>query len=120
VDIILDMNIPGFDPAALHQPAQWHDLMASADVPDDAVLRVACADRAVFVYRHKRNFQVYDSRCPHQNTDMQQLNLQGHTLTCAKHGWTFDVPSGACIKEGKSPLKRYESKLVKGRVLAYW
>ena len=120
VDIILEMNIPEFDPDALTRAAQWHDVMASADIQDGQVLRTECDGRGLFVHRDKTTVQVYDSRCPHQNTNIPELALQGGTLTCPKHEWAFDVTSGACIKKGNSPLKRFESKVMEGRLLAYW
>jgi nitrite reductase/ring-hydroxylating ferredoxin subunit/alkylhydroperoxidase/carboxymuconolactone decarboxylase family protein YurZ len=120
VDIILDMNIPGFQPEALTAPGQWHDVMASAKAKDGEVMRTEVDGRGLFVYRNQKTYQVYDSRCPHQSTDIPQLALKGSTLTCPKHGWEFDVKSGDCIKKGNSPLKRIESKVVKGRLLAFW
>ena len=128
VDIILAMNLPEFQSAALISPApspdthpgQWHDVMASAAVKDGAVARTECDARGLFVYRDKKTYQVYDSRCPHESTDIPELALKGSTLTCPKHHWEFDVKSGDCIKKGNSPLKRIESKVVKGRLLAFW
>nr|MDP2191541.1 Rieske 2Fe-2S domain-containing protein [Rhodoferax sp.] len=120
VDIILDMKIPEFQPAALTSPGQWHDVMASTDVKDGDVTRTECEGRGLFAYRDKKTFQVYDSRCPHQSTNIPELALKGSTLTCPKHHWVFDVKSGDCIKKGNSPLKRIESKVVKGRLLAFW
>lgn len=120
VDIILDMNIPEFHPDALTHPGEWHDVMASADVRDGEVTRTECDGHGLFVYRNKKSFQVFDSRCPHQSTDIPELALHGSTLTCPKHQWEFDATSGACIKKGNSPLKRFESKVAKGRLLAFW
>ena len=124
VDIILDMDLPGFEPEALSSPdptpGVWHDVMASADIKNDAVERTECSGRGLFIYRNKRTYRVYDSRCPHQSTDIPQLALKGSTLTCPKHQWEFDVKSGDCIRLGNSPLTRIESKVVKGRVLAVW
>lgn len=121
VDIILDMNIPGFAPEAMNaQPPVWHDLMAAVDLPSGDVRRLERDGRGLFIYRDKKNYQVYDSHCPHQSTDIPQLALKGTTLTCPKHEWAFDVSSGDCIKKGNSPLARIESKVVKGRLLACW
>lgn len=120
VDIILDMNLPGFEPEALTQTGQWHDVMASADIADGAVVRTECEGRGLFIHRNQSTYQVYDSRCPHQGTDMPELGLAGSTLTCPQHQWAFDLASGACIKTGNSPLKRFESKVVQGRLLAHW
>lgn len=120
VDIILDMDIPGFQPEALSQPAQWHDVMTFAEVPDGAVIRTECDGRGLFIYREQQSCQVFDSRCPHQNTDISELALHDGILTCPKHQWEFDAHSGACIKKGNSPLKRFDSKIDNGRLLAYW
>lgn len=124
VDIILAMNLPEFQsvapPSPAANPGQWHDVMASTQVKDGEVTRTECDARGLFVYRDKKSYQVYDSHCPHQDTDIPELALQGRTLTCPKHQWQFDVKSGDCIKNGDSPLKRIESKIVKGRLLAFW
>ncbi len=120
VDIILDMNIPEFSPEALASNGQWHDVLAIGDVKDGDVTRVDCDGRGLFIYRSNESFRVYDSRCPHQSTNIPHLALNGSTLTCPKHQWEFDVRSGDCIKKGNSPLKRFESKVAEGRLLAFW
>jgi len=126
VDIILDMKLPEFQPAALTSlpsvtsPGQWHDVMASTDVRDGEVMRTECDGRGLFIYRDKKTCRVFDSRCPHQSTDIPELALKGSILTCPKHQWVFDAKSGDCIKKGDSPLTRIESKVVKGHLLAYW
>ena len=120
VDIILEMNLPAFQPGAGPAQGEWREVMASASLKDGEVTRVEIAGRGLFVYREKRKFQVYDSRCPHETTNIPHLALKGTILTCPKHEWVFDVKSGDCIKKGDSPLKRIESKVAAGRLLAYW
>jgi nitrite reductase/ring-hydroxylating ferredoxin subunit len=128
VDVILDMNLPEFQdgavttklPTAATKAPEWHDVMASKGIPDGEVLRKECDGFGIFIYREKRSISVFDSRCPHQSTDIPELALKGSTLTCPKHQWEFDAKSGDCIKKGNSPLKRIESKVVKGRLLAFW
>jgi nitrite reductase/ring-hydroxylating ferredoxin subunit/alkylhydroperoxidase/carboxymuconolactone decarboxylase family protein YurZ len=124
VDIILDMNIPGFAPENIIQKAPvdgtWRAVAATKDIADGEVTRIECEGRGLFIYRDKKTYQVFDSHCPHQNTDLTELALKGTTLTCPKHQWAFDAKSGDCIKKGNSPLQRIESKVVKGRLLAFW
>ena len=124
VDIILDMNIPGFDPDVITQKtpaaAEWRDVMASKDAKDGEVLRTECQGRGLFVYREGKSYSVYDSHCPHQSTDIPELAIHGTTLTCPKHQWEFDAHTGDCIKKGNTGLTRIESKVVKGRLLALW
>jgi nitrite reductase/ring-hydroxylating ferredoxin subunit/alkylhydroperoxidase/carboxymuconolactone decarboxylase family protein YurZ len=120
VDIILAMNLPEFSPEALGATGQWHDVLAADDVKDGQTVRVDCNGRSLFVHRDGDELRVYDSRCPHQTTDIPHLALEGSTLTCPKHQWAFDIRSGACIAKGTSPLKRWDSKVDGGRVLARW
>jgi nitrite reductase/ring-hydroxylating ferredoxin subunit/alkylhydroperoxidase/carboxymuconolactone decarboxylase family protein YurZ len=124
VDIILDMNIPGFAPEEITQkvpvPSVWRALAATKDIADGEVIRTECDGRGLFIYREKKAYQVYDSHCPHQSTDITQLAVQGTTLTCPKHQWQFDAKSGDCIKKGNTGLRRIESKVVKGSLLAFW
>lgn len=120
VDIILAMDLPEFQPGAMGAPGEWHDVMAARDVKDGEVTRVECDGRGLFVYRSGKTYRVYDSRCPHQTTNIPHLALQGTTLTCPKHQWVFDVKTGDCIKTGDSPLKLWPSKVSKGRLLAHW
>jgi len=128
VDVILDMKLPEFQylagpqdaAAAAPPPARWHDVMASTDVRTGEVQRTECDGMGLFIYREKKKITVFDSRCPHQSTNIPELALQGTTLTCPKHHWAFDAKSGDCIKKGDSPLKRIESKVVKGRLMVFW
>jgi nitrite reductase/ring-hydroxylating ferredoxin subunit/alkylhydroperoxidase/carboxymuconolactone decarboxylase family protein YurZ len=120
-DIILAMGLPEFEPAALRgEPAAWHDVMATRGFKAGEVRRVDCEGRGLFVTKDAEGFRVYDSRCPHQTTDIPHLALKGHTLTCPKHEWAFDIRSGACIAKGKTPLRRWETKVEKGRLWARW
>jgi nitrite reductase/ring-hydroxylating ferredoxin subunit/alkylhydroperoxidase/carboxymuconolactone decarboxylase family protein YurZ len=120
VDQILEMGIPEFDPAALHGRSEWRDVGEFKSLKDGEVRRTEAHGRGLFLYRQGRSVTVYDSRCPHQGTDMPELALQGRTLTCPKHDWAFDAHTGECIKTGNSPLKRLPAKVVKGRVMAQW
>jgi nitrite reductase/ring-hydroxylating ferredoxin subunit/alkylhydroperoxidase/carboxymuconolactone decarboxylase family protein YurZ len=120
VDILIDMNLPEFQPDAMGFPGQWHDVMAAADIAVGSTQRLDCDGRGLFVHRTTDEYRIYDSRCPHQTTNIPHLALEGTTLTCPKHEWAFDITSGACIAKGSTPLKRWKSKVEDGRLYAYW
>jgi nitrite reductase/ring-hydroxylating ferredoxin subunit/alkylhydroperoxidase/carboxymuconolactone decarboxylase family protein YurZ len=119
-DILLAMDIPEFRPENLDAEAQWHDVAALADLPDGQISFLPAEGRHLFVYRKGDLLKVYDSRCPHQVTDIPHLALDGTKLTCPKHHWVFDVESGDCVEIGNRPLRLFEHKVEAGRVLAYW
>ena len=120
IDVILAMKLPGFDPEMLGAESRWHDVMAVSELPPDGTTRIDCDGRSVFVHHGADAWQVFDSRCPHETTDIPHLALRGHTLTCPKHEWAFDVRSGQCTAKGDRPLARWETKVVDGRLLARW
>ena len=120
VDIILALGLPGFEPAALGAAGEWHDVLATKGFRVGETRRVECDGRGLFVHRDAKDWRVFDSRCPHQATDIGHLALEGATLTCPKHQWAFDIRSGACVGVGDRPLAQWECKVVKGRLMARW
>lgn len=139
-NIILSMDLPGFDPAAMQAQmrgetdapapaaaapvavtgAAWHDVLTTAALADGQTTRVDSHGRGLFISRDGDSFAVFDSHCTHQRTDIPLSALDDCTLTCPKHQWTFDVKTGACLKSGGSPLQQYPAKVVGGRVMVQW
>ncbi len=120
MDILVDMDIPEFRPENLDAKPRWHDLMAAADVPEAKMHNVDSDGRSLFVYREGDAISVYDSRCPHQVTNIPHLALEGTRLTCPKHHWAFDITTGECVEKGNRPLTKFDHKVEKGRLLAHW
>ena len=141
-NIILSMNLPGFDVDAMRKqlagkPAKaasaesastesdaaegaWHDVMTTAALADGQTTRVDSHGRGLFITRDGDTFAVFDSHCSHQRTDIPLSALDDCTLTCPKHQWTFDVKTGVCLKPGGSPLQQYPAKVMGGRVMVQW
>jgi len=120
MDILLSMDIPEFRPEYLNSTATWHDLAPISELPPNEVSFIECDGRHLFVYRNGDEIKVYDSRCPHQVTDIPHLALEGKKITCPKHNWTFDIASGACTNVGNRPLRCFEHKIENERLLALW
>jgi len=119
-DILLEMDIPEFRPALLGAPAQWHDAGPMDALKEGEVNYLECDTRNLFVYKQQDKLKVYDSRCPHQVTNIPHLALQGNKLTCPKHNWAFDIVSGECVEKGDRPLHQFQHKIENGRLMAYW
>lgn len=121
IDILLDMDIPEFRAELLDVEAQWHQLIDLTEIKDGDITYVEdCDGRSIFIYRSGDDYRVYDSRCPHQVTNIPHLALEDKRLTCPKHQWAFDVSTGECVEKGNRPLKLFESKVENGKLLAYW
>jgi len=121
MDIMLDIDIPEFRAELLDAEPEWHDLIDWAEVTDGGITYVEnCDGRSVFIYRSGNDCRVYDSRCPHQVTNIPHLALSGMRLTCPKHEWAFDVSTGDCVDKGNRPLKLFDSRITQSRLQAYW
>ncbi len=120
VDILLEMDIPEFHPDALSAESRWHSVAPLEEIaPDDITYRDSDG-RSLFIYRDNETLRVYDSRCPHQVTNIPHLALEGTRLTCPKHHWAFDVKTGACVEIGNRPLNQFEHKVENGTLMAFW
>ncbi|MCS6787660.1 MAG: Rieske 2Fe-2S domain-containing protein [Thiobacillaceae bacterium] len=117
---ILALDLPEFSPELIHAQPHWRALIPVAQVAEGEVRRLDCGARSVFIYRAGEDFRVYDSRCPHQVTNIPHLALDGLTLTCPKHQWQFDLRTGECIAKGTQPLKRFDTKVEEGVLYAWW
>lgn len=121
IDIMLDMDIPEFRAELLGAEPEWHELIAWDEVRDGDITYIEDSDgRSVFIYRSGDDCRVYDSRCPHQVTNIPHLALSGVRLTCPKHQWAFDVTTGECVDKGTRPLNQFENRIVEGRLQARW
>ena len=131
-NIILSMNLPGFDPETMKaqlageskqadaEEGIWHDVMTTAALADGQTTRVDSHGRGLFISREGDTFAVFDSHCSHQRTDIPLAALDDCTLTCPKHQWSYDVKTGACHKPGGSSLQQFPAKVVGGRVMVQW
>ncbi|MDT8386869.1 MAG: Rieske 2Fe-2S domain-containing protein [Thiogranum sp.] len=120
VDILLEMDIPEFHPDALFAEPRWHNVAPLEEIAADDITYRDSDGRSLFIYRDKETLRVYDSRCPHQVTNIPHLALEGTRLTCPKHHWAFDVKTGACVEIGNRPLNQFEHKVENELLMAYW
>jgi nitrite reductase/ring-hydroxylating ferredoxin subunit len=120
IDVILGMDLPEFRlDRAEHVPA-WHDVAPMTALKEGETAYFDCDGRNLFVYRKGATVKVYDSRCPHQVTNIPHLALAGTTLTCPKHEWAFDIETGRCVAKGDRPLTEFPHKVEKQRLLVFW
>jgi len=119
-EILLEMDIPEFRPENLFAEPAWHKVCPVADLAMDGITYRDCDGRNLYIYRDQEKLHVYDSRCPHQVTNIPHLALEGTRLSCPKHHWTFDVTTGECVEIGNQPLREFEHKIEDGVLHAYW
>jgi len=119
VNILLDMDIPEFRPDRLGAGSRWRDIAGIDELQEGRAVYINREGRGFFLYREGEEIRVFSDRCPHQMTAIPDSALDGDALTCPKHGWRFDIRSGACTDRGDRPLHGLESRIEDGRLWVY-
>ncbi len=110
VHTILEMDIPDFHVEQLGKAKEWHDVINLNELKEGAS-RFEVGAHACFVFKQGDGIKVYDSRCPHQVTNIPELAIEQTSLTCPKHQWKFDLGSGECVEKGNRMLSCFEHKI---------
>jgi len=58
---------------------------------------VTVGDLALVLFRSGERVYALRNRCPHAGAPLSIGRLRGTELTCAWHGWMFDVTTGECL-----------------------
>jgi nitrite reductase/ring-hydroxylating ferredoxin subunit len=69
--------------------------LASLDSEGRAVVDAGGTEIAVFLVNGEA--RAFENACPHEGNPLCEGEILGDTLTCAFHGWKFDLATGACI-----------------------
>ncbi len=63
-------------------------------------------------------FSGFDLSCRHQGADLSAGPRQGSVVTCPRHGWRYDLATGACLTDADQPLHPVEIRREGERVFA--
>ena len=88
--------------------------LSSLDRDGRAVVEVDGAEIAVFVVEGEAH--AFANACPHEGNPLHEGDILGDTLTCAYHGWKFDLDTGACLV-GEEPARVYRARIEGGAVV---
>jgi nitrite reductase/ring-hydroxylating ferredoxin subunit len=93
---------------------EWLRLPVSALDPEGRAL-VEVEGREIAIFVVDGAVHAVDNECPHEGNPLVEGEVLGPTLTCAYHGWRFDLETGACL-HGDEPVRRYAGELRDGEV----
>jgi nitrite reductase/ring-hydroxylating ferredoxin subunit len=79
-----------------------------------AVVDAGGTEIAVFVVGGEAH--AFANACPHQGNPLHEGEILGDTLTCAFHGWKFDLGTGACLF-GEEAARVFRAEIQNGEVV---
>lgn len=94
-----------------------HDVGAVGDLPAGRPLVVSIGYVDLLIWRVGSAIHATDRWCPHARGDLSSGAVAGTQLTCGDHGWSFDLTTGACLKQpGRYTLPIYRCHVRGGRI----
>jgi toluene monooxygenase system ferredoxin subunit len=64
-------------------------------------------DKRIVLINVVGQIRAYADACPHMRTPLSGGSLNGAVLTCATHGWVFDVNTGRGINPAQACLTEF-------------
>lgn len=94
----------------------WVEGPEAAGVVEGEAVRVRGEGYDVVVVRREDRLFAYRNACPHRGMPLHDGELEGDVLTCAWHGYRFDVTSGECENVPQVQLEPFPLRVRDGRV----
>jgi putative acetyltransferase len=97
---------------------EFIDICALTDIAPlgSRVIARAGGNVALFRAADDHVFALLD-RCPHKGGPLSQGIVHGHRVTCPLHNWTIELESGAAVAPDQGCARRFEVRVLDGRVL---
>jgi nitrite reductase/ring-hydroxylating ferredoxin subunit len=82
--------------------------VARSDEVAAALVRRTLLGRHVGLWRDAGGaVHALEVTCRHQNADLTAGERNGSLVTCPRHGWVYDLATGACLTEPWARLRRF-------------
>ena len=79
-------------------PVRRVRIAAEADLREGAGTVVKAEDTLLALFRVEGRCYALANACPHKGGPLGEGELKGHVVTCPWHGWTWDVRTGANVR----------------------
>src|SRR4249920_2235386 len=91
--------------------------MAVADLPPGQAREVAVGGKPLAVFNVGGIFSAISNTCLHRGGPLGQGFLEGQSVTCPWHSWTFDVTTGENIVNAELKIACFPTRVEDGHVL---
>jgi nitrite reductase (NADH) small subunit len=88
-----------------------HRIGSLAELRKGKPLGVTVDGRTVAVFDVNGEVIAADGKCPHAGGPLCKGRLSGATITCAWHGWSYDLITGECDEDPTLSLARYPVRI---------
>lgn len=94
-----------------------HRLCPLEDAPKPgAAASFAAAGKAIALFNIAGQYHAIEDSCPHMYFPLSDGDVAGCVVTCAYHGWQFDVTTGNSLMTEHIRVKRFPVQVKDGAV----
>jgi nitrite reductase (NADH) small subunit len=88
-----------------------------SDLPPGQAREVAVAGKPLAIFNVGGIFYAISNVCLHRGGPLGQGFVEGQTVTCPWHNWTFDVTTGENVVNGELKVACFPTRVEDGQVL---
>jgi nitrite reductase (NADH) small subunit len=97
--------------------ANFVRVAATSDIPDGQGKTVDVDGKQIALFNCDGTFYAIDNTCKHRGGPLGDGELEGTTVTCPWHGWTYDVTTGVSPYDSECAVDTYAVKVEGDNVL---
>jgi nitrite reductase/ring-hydroxylating ferredoxin subunit len=97
--------------------AEFIEVARLDDLPPGRGTVVTVANKDVALFNVDRTVYAMDDACRHQGGSLGCSRLDGRVVTCASHGWRYDVTTGSTLHVPGYGVATYPVKIENGRIM---
>jgi nitrite reductase/ring-hydroxylating ferredoxin subunit len=90
--------------------------IASSELAPGSCMELSLAGKPVALYNVDGTFYATSNTCVHRGGPLGQGMLDGTSIMCPWHAWTYDVTTGCSTVNPELKVPAYEVKLEDGQV----
>ena len=68
-------------------------------------------DKDIALFLCEGRVVATQGQCPHAQGPIHEGEVEGRTLTCPWHGWSFDLVTGLCNEDDSITIERYPVRI---------
>ncbi|WP_138497004.1 NifU family protein [Nostoc sp. PA-18-2419] len=96
--------------------SSWIKVATIEQVPELGVLAVEFAGTSLILYRQGITFRCYRNACVHLGNPLDEGKVENGIITCAFHGFEYNLETGECLTTPNISLQSYPVKIKDNKV----
>jgi nitrite reductase/ring-hydroxylating ferredoxin subunit len=99
----------------------FYEVFDEAALADNTMEVIEIQGRKIALIKRFGKIYALGNTCPHLGGSLGRGTLQGNSVICPLHHWTFDLGTGRAIvgvADEKTPV--YETKVENGKIFVKW